>query len=58
VIGFLQKGMRQKGMRGLADRNFFGFALWNRARAPGADLLWRVKKNLRLRVEQRLPEGS
>ena len=53
MIGFLQKGMR-----GLADRNFFGFALWNRARAPGADLLWRVKKNLRLRVEQRLPEGS
>ena len=42
----------------LADRNFFGFALWNRARATGADLLWRVKKNLRLRVEQRLPDGS
>jgi len=42
----------------LADRNFFGFALWNRGRASGADLLWRVKKNLRLRVEQRLPDGS
>jgi hypothetical protein len=48
----------QKGMLCLADRNFFGFALWNRARATGADLLWRVKKNLRLRVEQRLPDGS
>ena len=45
-------------MLGLADRNFFGFARWHRARAPGADLLWRVKKNRRLRVEQRRPEGS
>jgi hypothetical protein len=51
-------GSLQKGMLCLADRNFFGFALWNRARATGADLLWRVKKNLRLRVEQRLPDGS
>jgi len=51
-------GGLQKGMLCLADRNFFGFALWNRARATGADLLWRVKKNLRLRVEQRLPDGS
>jgi len=42
----------------LADRNFFGFALWNGARATGADLLWRGKKNLRLRMEQRLPDGS
>ena len=51
-------GCLQKGMLCLADRNFFGFALWNRARATGADLLWRVKKNLRLRMEQRLPDGS
>jgi hypothetical protein len=48
----------QKGMRCLADRNFFGFALWNQARATGADLLWRVKKNLRLVADQRLPDGS
>lgn len=48
----------KKGMLCLADRNFFGFALWNQARATGADLLWRVKKNLRLRMEQRLPDGS
>src|ERR1035437_10360521 len=41
-----------------ADRNFFGFALWNQARARGADLLWRVKKNLRLPVEKTLPDGS
>jgi Insertion element 4 transposase N-terminal/Transposase DDE domain len=48
----------KKGMLCLADRNFFGFALWNQARATGGDLLWRVKKNLRLEVEQRWPEGS
>jgi len=48
----------RKGMLCLADRNFFGFALWNQARARGADLLWRVKKNMRLAVEKRLPDGS
>jgi len=48
----------QKGMLCLADRTFFGFRLWNQARAQGADLLWRIKKNLRLGVEKRLPDGS
>jgi hypothetical protein len=48
----------QKGMLCLADRNFCGFALWNQARARGADLLWRVKKNMRLPVEKPLPDGS
>jgi hypothetical protein len=47
-----------QGMLSLADRNFFGFELWNQARATGADLLWRVKKNLRLPCETRLPDGS
>ena len=42
----------------LADRYFYGFELWNRARADGADLLWRVKKNMRLPCEKRLPDGS
>ena len=42
----------------LADRNFFSFQLWNKARATGADLLWRVKKNLRLPCDKRLPDGS
>jgi hypothetical protein len=46
------------GMLCLADRNFFGFTLWNQARATGADLLWRIKKNLRLPCEKRLPDGS
>ena len=48
----------EKGMLCLADRNFFGFELWNQARETGADLLWRVKKNLRLPCEKRLPDGS
>ena len=42
----------------LADRNFFGFALWQQAQATGADLLWRMKKNMRMACEQRLPDGS
>ena len=42
----------------LADRNFFSFQLWNKARATGADQLWRIKKNLRLPCEKRLPDGS
>jgi hypothetical protein len=48
----------QKGMLCLADRNFFGFALWKQAAATGADLLWRVKKNMRVACEERLPDGS
>lgn len=47
-----------KGMLCLADRNFFGFELWKQAQATGADLLWRLKKNMRMASEQRLPDGS
>jgi hypothetical protein len=47
-----------KGMLCLADRNFFGFSLWQQAQATGAELLWRVKKNMRLACEQRFPDGS
>ena len=46
------------GMLCLADRLFFGFQLWKLARETGADLLWRVKKNMRLACENRLPDGS
>jgi hypothetical protein len=45
------------GMLCLADRNFYGFELWNKACATGADLLWRVKKNLRLPHEKDLADG-
>jgi hypothetical protein len=48
----------ERGMVCLADRNFFGFPLWAQAAATGAELLWRVKKNLRLACEKRLPDGS
>jgi hypothetical protein len=47
-----------KGMLCLADRNFFGFQMWNQAAATGAGLLWRIKKNTRLPCEERLPDGS
>jgi hypothetical protein len=42
----------------LADRNFYGFKLWQTACATGAKLAWRVKSNLKLPVEQMLPDGS
>jgi hypothetical protein len=48
----------QPGMLCLADRQFFGHALWREAAATGADLLWRVKRNLRLPREAVLPDGS
>ena len=48
----------KKGMLCLADRNFFGFDLWEKACSSGADLLWRVKTNLRLPCEKRLSDGS
>jgi hypothetical protein len=46
------------GMLCLADRQFFGSALWQVATATGAELLWRVKHNLRLPRETVLGDGS
>ena len=46
------------GMLCMGDRNFFGYALWKEASATGADLLWRVKKNLNLPCLKRLEDGS
>jgi len=46
------------GMLCLADRYFFGYALWRAAAATGADLLWRVKSNLRLPRAAVLADGS
>ncbi len=48
----------KEGMLCLADRQFFGFKLWTQAVGNGADLLWRIKKNMRLGCEERLPDGS
>jgi DDE family transposase len=51
-------GALRPGMLCLADRYFFGYALWQAALETGADLLWRVKGNLRLPRETVLPDGS
>ncbi|MEK7996440.1 MAG: IS4 family transposase, partial [Planctomycetota bacterium] len=48
----------KEGMLCLADRFFLGYQLWQSAKATGADLLWRGRKNLRLDVDSRLPDGS
>ena len=47
-----------KGMLCLADRGFFGFEMWKQAAATGAELLWRVRRNIHLPCEKRLPDGS
>jgi len=48
----------RRGMLCLADRQFYGFDLWNKAHATGADLLWRIRKNMRLACDRRLADGS
>lgn len=51
----------EPGMVALADRGFGGFALWARAAATGADLLWRFKESstgLRPHLLSDLPDGS
>lgn len=42
----------------LADRNFYGFKLWQLAGASGAKLVWRIKSTLQLPVQKALPDGS
>ncbi len=45
----------------LAARGFFSFALWGKASATGADLLWRIRTDsagLRAQHVQDLPDGS
>ena len=48
----------EAGMLCLADRYFFGFEMWRQARGTGADLLWRVRRDLMLPCLNRLPDGS
>jgi hypothetical protein len=48
----------RKDMLCLADRQFFGFELWQLARGTEADMLWRMRKNMRMACEKRLPDGS
>jgi hypothetical protein len=42
----------------LADRGFYSYPLWVAAHGTGAELLWRMKSNSILPVEQRLSDGS
>jgi hypothetical protein len=48
----------RKGMLCMADRFFPSYKLWRMASKTGADLLWRMRRNARLDVEKRLPDGS
>jgi hypothetical protein len=51
-------GRFKPGVLVLADRGFYGFRLWTQAAATGADLLWRVKTNVRPRYQETLADGS
>jgi hypothetical protein len=51
-------GGLQRGMLCLADRGFYSFEAWQNASSTGADLLWRVKDNLKLDPVKNLPDGS
>jgi hypothetical protein len=46
------------GMLCVADRGFYSFEAWQRASKTGADLLWRVKDELKLESIKDLPDGS
>jgi hypothetical protein len=46
------------GMLCFADRGLFSFALWSRAAQSGADLLFRIRKDLSLPCLKRLDDGS
>jgi len=51
----------QPGMLLLADRGFFSYALWRKAIATGADLLWRIRTDKSAAQPthvQDLPDGS
>jgi hypothetical protein len=54
----LTKGKLLPGMLLLADRNFFGYPLWKKAQATGANLLWRARVGIKLPAEEFLPDGS
>lgn len=51
-------GRLAKGMLCLADRGFYSFEAWQTASGTGADLLWRMKDNIRLEAVKDLPDGS
>lgn len=58
VLAVRLVGSLRPGMLLLADRGFPGFVLWCRAAGSGAQLLWRVKRDVHFTVFQVLPDGS
>jgi len=58
ALGAELLGELDKGMLCMADRLFYSFVLWKKARQNAAELLWRVKNNMLLPVEEALPDGS
>lgn len=48
----------EPGMLLIADRGWYGRALWQRAAATGADLLWRMSASVDLPVLEVYPDGS
>ena len=46
------------GMLCLADRGFYSYDMWKQAQTTKAELLWRIRKDLQLPCEKRLPDGS
>ncbi len=51
-------GALDSAMLCLADRGFFGYEMWHQALATKAQLLWRIKKNVRMPCDKRLADGS
>ena len=51
-------GRLEPGQLCLADRGFYGFALWRQAQQTGADLLWRMRSSQRLDPDEILADGS
>ena len=48
----------ESGMLLLADRGFTDYALWCDSAGTGAELLWRIRRDVRLHICQALPDGS
>jgi hypothetical protein len=48
----------EEGWLLLADRGFYGWPDWCAAAGAGADLLWRVKEDIKLPYLELLPDGS
>ncbi|MFD5186569.1 hypothetical protein ACFWMU_00175 [Streptomyces sp. NPDC058357] len=51
-------GRLEPGMLLVADRGITGFELWKAASETGADLLWRVRKNIVLPFLEAFEDGS